>query len=136
MDNCSVLLFVKYPEEGKVKKRLQAGLKKVKTAELYKNFVLDILSSLERLKTKFFICFYPEKSEEKFIKWLGGKYFYMPQKGPDLGSRMKNCFGKAFSMGHDKVIVIGSDAPDLPCEFINEAFSVAILVHLQALNVG
>ncbi|MDD5772689.1 MAG: TIGR04282 family arsenosugar biosynthesis glycosyltransferase [bacterium] len=121
-DHC-VLLFVKYPEKGEVKSRLTREAWNINIVELYKNFVLDLLISLNKIKTKFYICFYPENSEEKFIKWLGGKYLYMPQKGQDLGDRMKNCFIKAFSGKFKQVIVIGSDAPDMPCEFIKYAFA-------------
>lgn len=123
MDDRCVLLFVKYPEEGKVKKRLQAGLKDVNIVALYQKFVLDILLTLEKLNTKLYICFSPENSEAKFIKWLGNKYSYIPQKGIDLGARMKNCFIEAFSRKYKRVIIVGSDTPDLPCEYIENTFS-------------
>jgi glycosyltransferase A (GT-A) superfamily protein (DUF2064 family) len=36
---------------------------------------------------------------------------------------MKNSFVEAFKMGSKRVVLIGSDIPDLPLEFIEEAFS-------------
>ncbi|MEW6086890.1 MAG: TIGR04282 family arsenosugar biosynthesis glycosyltransferase [bacterium] len=121
-DKC-ILLFVKYPEKGRIKKRLDSGIKNIDVVELYKNFVFDTLLTLNKIKTKFYVCFYPADSEIKFIEWLGEKYFYMSQDGLDLGDRMKNCFIKAFSRNFKRVIVIGSDAPDLPCEYIKYAFA-------------
>jgi rSAM/selenodomain-associated transferase 1 len=43
--------------------------------------------------------------------------------GDELGDRMKNAFQWAFSRGHSRVILIGSDLPDLPAEIINDAFA-------------
>lgn len=122
LDHC-VLLFVKYPEKGEIKTRLNSGPGKIDEVELYKNFVLDLLITLNKIKTRFYVCFYPENAKAKFVKWLGEKYYYMPQNGADLGARMKNCFIKAFSGKFRRVIIIGSDAPDLPCELIKYAFA-------------
>ena len=47
-DNC-VLLFVKHPVRGKVKTRLAAELGEETALELYKNFVLDMLSNIQQL---------------------------------------------------------------------------------------
>ncbi len=120
-DRC-VLFFVKYPKEGEVKERLSAALGETMTVELYRNFVLDLLSTLEKLGSRFWICFYPDNLQEKFKRWLGMQYCYMPQKGEDLGQRMKNSFIQAFAEGFQRVIIIGSDIPDLPGTIINEAF--------------
>ena len=57
------------------------------------------------------------------MKWLGSKFFFSAQEGGDLGSRMKNAFDKVFSTGAEKVIIIGSDIPDLTAEIINNAFA-------------
>jgi len=120
-DRC-VLLFAKFPEKGQVKRRLSAGLDEAITVELYKNFVLDLLSTLEVLEVEFWICFYPDNSQEKFMEWLGTQYSYIPQIGKDLGQRMKNSFIRAFAKGFRDVVVIGSDSPDLPSALIKEAF--------------
>jgi rSAM/selenodomain-associated transferase 1 len=60
---------------------------------------------------------------ESLRKWLGEDYLYMPQQGVDLGERMKNGFIEAFAMNLKRVVLIGSDIPTLPLEFIEEAFT-------------
>ncbi len=120
-DRC-ILFFMKYPEKGKVKTRLSKEIGEVITVELYKNFVLDLLLMLEKIGIHLWVCFYPNNSQERLIRWLGKQYCYMPQKGEDLGQRMKNSFIQAFDKGYRRAIVIGSDSPDLPVAFINEAF--------------
>lgn len=121
-DRC-VLFYVKYPEKGEVKTRLSSYLDETITVELYRNFILDLLSKLEKLPVEFCICFYPQNAKEKFVEWLGKRYFYIPQEGEDLGQRMKNSFLQAFAAGFRRVILIGSDIPDLPSSLISEAFS-------------
>jgi rSAM/selenodomain-associated transferase 1 len=55
--------------------------------------------------------------------WLGDHYLFRPQNGENLGERMKTCFMEVLAMGFKRVILIGSDLPDLPLEFIEEAFN-------------
>jgi rSAM/selenodomain-associated transferase 1 len=119
--NC-LLFFVKYPQKGQVKTRLSAELDEDITVELYRNFILDLLSMLKGLRIKFQICFSPADSQKKFEEWLGTQYFYVPQQGDDLGQRMKNAFIHAFDQGFQRAVIIGSDSPDLPGDLINEAF--------------
>jgi len=113
---------MKYPEQGQVKTRLAKELGEVVTVELYKNFILDLLSMLEKIGIHLWLCFYPKNSQGKLKRWLGNRYYYMPQIGEDLGQRMKNSFIQAFERDYSQVIVIGSDIPDLPSDFIKEAF--------------
>jgi len=116
-----LLLFLKYPERGKVKSRLAKDLNKDITLLLYKNFILDLLDTLKRARFRVKICFHPPDSQEKVIDWLGNGYVYMPQKGKDLGERMKNAFTAAYSEGFSKAVLIGSDIPDLNDTVLDEA---------------
>jgi len=120
--NC-ILFFVKYPEQRKVKTRLSAEIGAAAAVELYRSFILDGLSMLEKSGIQFQICFSPENSREKFIEWLGNGYSYMPQKGEDLGERMEHAFRQAFVQGFSRAVLIGSDIPDLTAELMDEAFS-------------
>ena len=49
--NC-ILLFVKYPKEGRVKNRLIGEFNAKFVTELYKRFVIDIVSKIEKLKAR------------------------------------------------------------------------------------
>jgi rSAM/selenodomain-associated transferase 1 len=118
-----VLVFAKYPEEGQVKTRLAAHLGTAVAVEAYRNFVLDILSTVDELDVQTFLCFYPPKRRESFLQWLGGHRHYMEQEGKDLGHRMKNCFSRAFEDGFRRAVLIGTDSPDLPAPLIGEALS-------------
>lgn len=117
-----ILLFVKHPVAGKVMTRLAEHIGQDVATDLYKSFVADILTTLHTLSVNFKIVFYPPDAEKKFQRWLGEEYSYIRQTGKDLGQRMKNAFLKAFSNGLDKVILIGSDIPDLPAEYLELGF--------------
>ena len=109
-----ILFFVKYPEPGEVKTRLAATIGPDKAAELYAHFVLDLLAKLESTQLPFKVCFYPEQKRDLMIGWLGDGYEYSLQKGVGLGERMATAFRDAFAGGHRRVILMGSDFPDLP----------------------
>lgn len=123
MDDRCLLFFIKNPEKGKVKTRLASAVGPKMAAELYKRFLLEMLFTLNEGTFLFYLCYAPENSLEDFKRWLGGHYLYMPQTGENLGERMKNAFLEAFSMNFKRVVLIGSDIPDLPLDFIEEAFT-------------
>ena len=102
-----ILFFVKHPVTGGVKSRLAAELDDAIVLELYKNFVLDMLSTLTTDEAQCLICVYPQSTMGNMREWLGAGYDYLPQEGNDLGERMKNSFIKAFSMGYERAILIG-----------------------------
>jgi uncharacterized protein len=116
-----ILLFVKYPKKGDVKHRLSKTLDPELVVELYRAFVLDTLATLHKIQLPVLLCFWPGNSEEKFQSWLGSSYHYHPQEGKDLGARMKNAFIYAFDRGYRRVVLMGSDSPDLPKEFLSSA---------------
>jgi hypothetical protein len=44
------------------------------------------------------------------------------QRGDDLGERLANVFEELFADGHEAVVIVGSDSPSLPTEFVKKAF--------------
>jgi rSAM/selenodomain-associated transferase 1 len=117
-----VLIFLKSPDPGMVKSRLSRDIGAETVLSLYKNFCLDLLETLRRGRHAFKIFFYPPESEERIAEWLGRDCSYVPQRGSDLGERMKNAFILTFAEGFSRVLLIGSDIPDLPNTILHEAF--------------
>ena len=118
-----MLFFIKNPEKGKVKTRLASAIGDKKAVKLYKRFLLEMLFTLNRGTFLFYLCYSPESPLSDLKDWLGDQYLYMPQSGENLGERMKNGFAEAISMNFRRVVLIGSDIPDLPLAFIEEAFT-------------
>jgi uncharacterized protein len=137
-DSC-ILLFVKLPEKGSVKTRLAKDLGHGFVQTLYENFVLDLLETLAKVKWPIIIYFHPPESGNAISKWLGKNYSYAPQKGVDLGERMENAFKDAFADGFSKVIILGSDLPDLQAsilEMASKALNVTDIVIGPSVDGG
>jgi len=129
VDDRCLLFFVRNPQKGPVKSRLARAVGADVARELYRNFLLDMLSMLESNDFPLIICFYPEDAICDLKNFLGRDYRYQPQRGADLGERMKEAFIDAFAMQFRRVVLIGSDIPDLPADIITEAFT-----HLEAVD--
>lgn len=121
-----VLYFVKYPEPGKVKTRLAKTLGFEKAAQIYRQLAemnLRILTPLHKPDTlNVIIVFDPADRYEEMRAWLSAQYDYLPQKGADLGDRLRNAFRHAFKEGFHKVIAMGSDMLCLSPDLILQAF--------------
>ena len=117
-----VLLLVKYPEEGNVKSRLAKHICEKIVVEIYRNFVLDILSMLNKSNIPFTVLFHPINALKKFEVWLGTKYEYVPQIGQNLGERIKNGFLNVFTKDFSNAIVLASDIPNLTENILLESY--------------
>ncbi len=123
MDDRCLLFFVRNPKRGAVKSRLAGVLGEEVAVGLYKNFILDMLSTLEKGGFSCSVCFYPANALADIKEVLGAPYRYLPQQGANLGERMEHSFSQVFSAGFGRAVLIGSDLPDLPLDIIDEAFA-------------
>ncbi len=122
MLNRGILLFARFPEKGRVKTRLETHLEQGEVLGLYKRFVEDILATLYGSGYPITVCYWPPDRGADMQAWLGPAPAYFPQKGGDIGERMRNAFAEAFAGGMDQAILLGTDFPDIEMEIIEEAF--------------
>lgn len=61
-------------------------------------------------------------SRKQMRDWLGPDFDYLVQMEGDLGDRMRLAFQKVFRQGWKRVVLIGSDLPDLTAAIIRESF--------------
>lgn len=119
----ALVVMVKAPIPGQVKTRLTPPLSPEDAAGLYRCFIEDTLSRVRILQGVFLFVAYTPSDKEVHIKGLiPGNFHLIPQVGNDLGERLFNVFQRFFSMGYKKVVIIGSDSPDIPLEYIEMAF--------------
>jgi rSAM/selenodomain-associated transferase 1 len=104
-------------ELGKVKSRLAATLGAEKTLTVYKHLLQHTISTAE-------------KSGHSIIIWwseLPNDYLIIPHKlqiGELLGDRMHQAFEFEFNLNQsEKVVMIGTDCPDLTTTILEEAFN-------------
>ena len=118
---CTVV-FARAPEQGKVKTRLAQVLPAGTVLQIYRYFVEDLLEMLWNAGTRIVVCYTPREASRSMAAWLGTEYELMPQQGAHLGERMANAFRELFARGWTRIVLVGSDFPDLPGSVIQEAF--------------
>jgi rSAM/selenodomain-associated transferase 1 len=112
-----------------VKTRLEDVLGSKQAAFLARAFLLDTISnSLRVKKASIFIAHWPDDARQDFeeiiylhsreeidrkISKRSCEINLIPQKGSDLGERMANVSADLFGKGAEKVLIIGSDSPQL-----------------------
>jgi rSAM/selenodomain-associated transferase 1 len=115
--------MVKAPRPGQVKTRLVPPLSNDEAASLYRCFLIDIFRKLSYIPdTDIFVAYSPEGSSGEIKPLAPEGFFYLPQDEADLGERMLNVF-KYLSGSYAVSALIGSDAPDIPEEYIEAAFN-------------
>ncbi|MBI4847909.1 MAG: TIGR04282 family arsenosugar biosynthesis glycosyltransferase [Nitrospirae bacterium] len=121
----ALITFVKAPVPGTVKTRLQADLGAEKTVEVYRTFVSEIVSQCARLKgTDRLLGCAPSVDHDFFIELMKKyKMKSFSQRGPDLGARIVNAFKDHFKKGYSEIVLIGSDSPTIPMNYIRKAFA-------------
>jgi rSAM/selenodomain-associated transferase 1 len=93
-----------------------------RAAALQAAFVLDELRMLREAGADTTLCCEPSVPLERYRRLFGPGPDYECQHGADLGDRMLNALHAALDRGERRVVLIGSDLPDLPPEQIRAAF--------------
>ena len=116
-------MFAKHWQPGTVKTRLAVSIGDEAAAALHRHFVQTLISRLQDVADRHSLCFAPADSAGAFGQLSLGRWTLEPQAEGDLGTRMKHFFtATPAAEDSQRAILIGSDSPDLPLEFIEEAF--------------
>ncbi|MEI3648938.1 MAG: TIGR04282 family arsenosugar biosynthesis glycosyltransferase [Dolichospermum lemmermannii FEM_B0920] len=120
-----LIIFTRYPEPGKTKTRLIPALGDVGAANLQKQMTEDTISQVKELqkmsKTSVEIRF-TGGDLQVMLNWLGNDLLYQFQGEGDLGKRMERSLINAFNQEAERVIIIGTDCPDLNSQILTTAF--------------
>jgi len=113
-----VIVFVKNKKLGKVKTRLAKTIGNEGAFKVYSELVNLTEKATENLSVDKRIYF--SESIEK-NQWINDNKYV--QSGIDLGERMKNAFKKGFEDGYKRIVLIGSDLPELTTNHINKGLA-------------
>jgi rSAM/selenodomain-associated transferase 1 len=122
----ALIIFAKAPIPGEVKTRLCPPLTPDEAASLHGTLVLDAVERAKGLPgASLYVAGTPDLSHP-FFKVMEGRYGakLLPQRGPDLGSRMKWAMQDAFEQGAQEVLLTGTDLPTLPRAHLVEALTL------------
>lgn len=115
-------MFAKYWQPGAVKTRLAVSIGDNAAASLHRLFVQTLLRRLQNVASRNVLCFTPANSADSFGQLSLGTWILEPQSPGNLGTRMRHYFETALSAAEPpRTILIGSDSPDLPVEYVAEA---------------
>jgi len=122
--DCAIIVFVKFPQKGKVKTRLAKDMGEYFATEFYRICAEHILSEIKKLKkdnfTPYIYCH--SNSEVEIVSgWVGKEFIVRAQIDGDLGERMFRSFKEVFHQGFSKALIIGTDIPDITSDLINGA---------------
>ena len=116
----ALLIFAKNPEYGKVKTRLASTIGDAQALSIYEQLLKCTISVTKDLPVDK-IIFYSDFVIEK-DGWKNNIYGKKIQDGKSLGSKMKNAFISSFTVGYEKIVIIGTDCFELEEKHILKAF--------------
>ena len=123
----AIIVFTRFPVEGKVKTRLAKNMGNKFAVSFYRVCAEHTFNELLKVKktgSELFLFCSEENEIEQVMKWGGTNFNYYFQQGNDLGLKMYNAFNTVFKKGYKKVIIIGTDAPDVSMNIVQSAISV------------
>ena len=113
-------IFAKEPVAGEVKTRLSPPLSFDQAAELYR---LALHETVKRMiQAGFRPTLFFSGREDYFRRFFSGLPL-LSQGDGDLGERLERALSGQLMAGFRKVVVIGSDSPDIPPGIIKKAFA-------------
>lgn len=102
---------MKHPEAGKVKTRLGKDIGHERAVKVYQKLIDHTRAVALQMSLQREVWYGAEIRRDD--QWPETHFQKKLQSGRDLGERMANAFRSAFADGARKVLIIGSDCPEL-----------------------
>lgn len=116
-----LVVFLKAPRPGSVKTRLAETLGAEPACAAYRQLVEALLAKLTALPAVE-LCFTPSDASTEVNPWLRADWSAVPQSEGDLGQRLHAAFAAHFLADAERVVIIGSDCPDITATDIEDAW--------------
>lgn len=115
-----LIMFAKYPEQGKVKTRLAKHISETEALKLYTCFIELQVKMHHHQEYDFVMYVTPSEKAERFSASF--KVRCSAQVDGDLGRRMLSAIEEGLET-YDRVVLVGSDIPTLLSVHVLEAFA-------------
>lgn len=124
----ALIVFMRYPEAGRVKSRLAASIGAAEAARIYEVLVRRTLGVVSEFlaanpKVHGVVSFSPGERRAQVESKFAGPWGFMPQEGSHLGECMGNADMALRAGGFEHVVLVGSDVPDLDSKDLSQAFA-------------
>ncbi|MBS0014049.1 MAG: TIGR04282 family arsenosugar biosynthesis glycosyltransferase [Desulfobacterales bacterium] len=118
-----IIVFVKAPVEGFVKTRLAGCLGARGALLLYRALAEDVLAAVCAMNCQVRVFYYPVDQHDIVRGWIGNHVRLYAQQGADLGRRMHHALCSAEADGFQRIILVGSDMPEIDQKILQSGFS-------------
>jgi len=122
-----LIIFTRYPVPGQTKTRLIPELGKVGAADLQRKFTEITFKTAHDFSSCHNVGVelrFEGGDEKKVRRWLGSDAVFSRQPQGDLGSRMLFSFEEAFRQDCRRVVLMGSDIPEISVDHLKQAFDI------------
>jgi len=121
MSKQRLIVFLKAPRPGTVKTRVAQTAGPERACEIYRRLVVSVLDAVQSF-TSVQLRFAPDDAAEEIKPWLRDGWTAQPQGPGDLGERMHRAFDSAFADNAERVVLIGSDTPEVRSSDVRSAW--------------
>lgn len=118
----AIIIFTRVPEGGHTKTRMMPYMDENQCESLHRCFLKDISVQISHINGDVFVFYTSFDRSEKELIDVFGDVEYIEQNGDDIGSRMLNAIEEVKNRGYKKIILIGTDIPELGFKSIDRAF--------------
>ena len=125
MQSRRLILFVKAPRAGAVKTRLAQALGAEKACAVYRRLAETLLREIAPLD-EVELRFTPDDARPEIEPWARKGWVMTPQGTGDLGCRLAAAFAAAFRGGARRVVILGSDSPEVRLGDIETAWMMLL----------
>jgi uncharacterized protein len=132
MADRDLIIFAKAPRPGQVKTRLAKSLGAEAACLAYRQLVQTVFENLSRLPSVE-LRFTPDDALAEIQPWLRKGWSAHPQGEGDLGTRLERAFAEHFAVGAQRIVIIGSDCPEVLTADIDTAWDA---LHTHDLVLG
>jgi rSAM/selenodomain-associated transferase 1 len=122
MSRPAIIVMAKAPRAGEAKTRLVPPLTRAEAAALAACFVRDACATARLAASDVLVAYAPSDGRASLEPILAdAPALWLEQRGADLGARLASAAAEAFAQGFGPVVLVGSDSPTLPPDFLRAA---------------
>jgi len=122
MSDERLIIFLKAPRLGLVKTRLAKTMGVEAACMAYRQMLTTLVDNVGAL-SGVELRFAPDDAESEIQPWLRSGWQTRPQGEGNLGQKLCRAFSDAHSAGAKRVVIIGSDCPEVSAADIREAWT-------------
>ena len=125
----TLVVFMRYPEPGRVKTRLAAGMGAEPAAAFYEQLLRRTLGVVADFAhghgdVEVLLYFDPADKEAVIRRSCPGPWQFMPQGAGHLGERMRAAFDLDHALRPSHTVIVGTDIADLESVDLEESFQL------------